>query len=53
MLSLDHLICKNQTAFIPNRGISENVLLAQEIVRDYHKEKGKGCCTNKVDLIGC
>jgi hypothetical protein len=30
-----------KTAFIPNRSLSENVLLAQEIVKDYHKDKGK------------
>ena len=35
---LGDLVRMNQSAFIPNRSISENVLLAQEIVRNYHKE---------------
>ena len=36
---LSDLVSLNQSAFIPSRNISENVLLAQEIVRDYHKDK--------------
>jgi hypothetical protein len=35
---LGDLVSMNQSAFIPNRSISENVLLALEIVRNYHKE---------------
>ncbi|XP_059455969.1 uncharacterized protein LOC132186126 [Corylus avellana] len=38
---LDDLVSMNQSAFIPSRNISENVLLAQELVRGYHKEKWK------------
>jgi hypothetical protein len=41
----------NQGAFIPGRGIAENILLAQEVVSDYHKEKGVARCTLKVDLM--
>jgi len=37
--------------FIPNRSISENILLAQEILKDYHKDKGEARCTIKVDLM--
>ena len=48
---LTGLISKNQTAFIQGRSISENFLLAQEIVQNYHKDKGKARCTNKVDLM--
>ena len=45
---LTALISKNQKAFIQGRSISENILLAQEIVQNYHKDKGKARCTNKV-----
>lgn len=45
------IISHDQAAFIPSRSIYENVLLAQELVRDYHKEKGKARCTIKVDLM--
>jgi hypothetical protein len=48
---LSDLVSLNQSAFIPSRNISENVLLAQEIVRDYHKDKGNPRCTLKVDLM--
>jgi hypothetical protein len=37
---LEEVISPNQGALIPKRGIAENILLAQEIVCDYHKEKG-------------
>jgi hypothetical protein len=43
---LGDLVSMNQSAFIPNRSISENVLLAQEIVKNYHKEIGKPKCAN-------
>jgi hypothetical protein len=46
---LDGIISSNQTAF--NRSISENILLAQELLRDYHKKGGKAQCTLKVDLM--
>jgi hypothetical protein len=48
---LGDLVSINQSAFIPNRSIFENVLLAQEIVRNYHKETGKPRCAMKVDLM--
>jgi hypothetical protein len=31
--------------------MAENILLAQEIVCDYHKLNGKPKCTFKVDLM--
>jgi hypothetical protein len=48
---LDSLIGWNQSAFIPGRSISENVLLAQELVRNYHRKDGKPRCTMKIDLM--
>jgi hypothetical protein len=48
---LDGIISPNQTAFIPNKSIVENVLLAQEVVKNYHKNEGKLRCTIKVDLM--
>ena len=41
----------NQPTFIPSRSISENFLLAQELVRNYHKKKGNPRCTLKIDLM--
>lgn len=48
---LNEIIYPNQGAFIPNRSIVENILLAQELVSDYHKSQGKPRCTLKVDLM--
>lgn len=48
---LNSLISRNQSAFIPGRCISENVLLAQELVRNYHRNGSSPRCTMKVDLM--
>jgi hypothetical protein len=48
---LDGLIGKNQSAFIPGRSIAENIFLAQELVRDYHRKAGTARCTMKVDIM--
>jgi hypothetical protein len=50
-------LSSNQTAFVPKWSISENVLLAQEVVRGYHKRGGGGGgggqprSTIKVDIM--
>jgi hypothetical protein len=48
---LEALISVNQTSFFPNWSIAENVLLAQEVMKDYHKADGQARCTLKVDLM--
>ncbi|KAK3219463.1 hypothetical protein Dsin_013433 [Dipteronia sinensis] len=48
---LEDLISLNQTTFIPNRSIAENVLLAQEVMKNYHKSGGTARCIMKVDLM--
>ena len=48
---LGDLVSMNQSAFIPSRSIAENVLLAQEMVRNYHKGIGNPRCTFKIDLM--
>ena len=48
---LPHIIDESQSAFIKGRRISDNVLLAQDIMRDYHKDNGKPRVTAKVDLM--
>jgi hypothetical protein len=48
---LNDVISLNQGTFIPGRSIAENILLAQEVVCDYHKQKGIPRCALKVDLM--
>jgi hypothetical protein len=48
---LDDFISDSQGAFIPTRSITEKILLAQEVVYNYHKGVGKPRCTLKVDLM--
>ena len=42
---------KSQSAFIKGRKISDNVLLAQDILKDYHKPGGQPRIATKVDLM--
>lgn len=48
---LDGVIGPQQFAFIPGRSIAENVMLAQEVVKNYHREGGSPRCAMKVDLM--
>lgn len=38
---LDELVGPHQSAFIKGRNISENILLAHELVRNLNRDKGK------------
>lgn len=51
LLGLDDIVSCNQGAFVPKRSIGENILLAQELVNDYHKNKGSPRCALKIDLM--
>lgn len=47
---LHALIVPNQTAFVKDRLIMENTVLAGELVNGYHKKKGPKRITIKVDI---
>ncbi len=47
---LSDLISPNHTAFIRGRNISENIILAQELVKGYQKARGKSRCAIKGGL---
>lgn len=49
-LLLPRLITENQSAFISGRLLMENVLLASELVKDYHKETISSRCVMKIDV---
>jgi hypothetical protein len=44
-------VTKNQTPLIPNKFIAENISLAQELVKNYHRDKVPTRCAIKVDLM--
>jgi hypothetical protein len=50
-LIMPELISESQSSFIPGRNITDNIIVAQEIVHSIRKMKGrKGIMTIKVDL---
>lgn len=48
---LVEVVSLNQGAFIPGRSIGENILLAQALVSEYHRDKRPPRCILKVDLM--
>nr|XP_043639257.1 uncharacterized protein LOC122610328 [Erigeron canadensis] len=47
---LDDIVGINQSAFIPGRRISNNILLTQELMHNYHRNVGPPRCAFKVDI---
>lgn len=44
------IINKSQSAFIPRRYLSDNILLAQELFRSYNRQTYVPKCSHKIDL---
>nr|GEX15550.1 RNA-directed DNA polymerase, eukaryota, reverse transcriptase zinc-binding domain protein [Tanacetum cinerariifolium] len=47
---LDTIVDKNQSAFIPKRHITDNILLTQELLKGYDYAKGPKRCSMKIDI---
>lgn len=47
---LPQFVAANQSAFVSERLLIENILLATKIVNDYHKESISSRCTIKIDI---
>ncbi|GKE07474.1 protein LAZ1 [Tanacetum coccineum] len=44
------VISENQSAFVPGRRISDNILITQELMHNYHRNRGPPRCAFKVDI---
>ncbi|GJT57150.1 putative reverse transcriptase domain, reverse transcriptase zinc-binding domain protein [Tanacetum coccineum] len=47
---LGDIVSINQSAFVPGRRIFDNILLTQELMRNYHRRRGPPRCAFKVDI---
>lgn len=47
---LADIVNPSQSAFVPGRQISDNILLTQELMHNYHLDRGPARCALKVDL---
>ncbi|XP_021994704.1 uncharacterized protein LOC110891319 [Helianthus annuus] len=47
---LHQVVSINQSAFVPGRKITDNILLTQELMHNYHRNSGPPRCAFKVDI---
>ncbi|GJZ97564.1 aspartic peptidase, partial [Tanacetum coccineum] len=50
MEGIKEVVSDNQSAFIPGRRISDNILITQELMHNYHRNRGSPRCAFKIDI---
>ncbi|GJT58152.1 protein LAZ1 [Tanacetum coccineum] len=50
MEGIKEVVSENQSAFVPGRRISYNILITQELIHNYHRYRGPPRCAFKVDI---
>ncbi|PWA69450.1 methylenetetrahydrofolate reductase 1 [Artemisia annua] len=47
---IKEVVSENQSAFVPGGRISDNILITQELMHNYHRDRGPPRCAFKVDI---
>ncbi|GJW76145.1 putative RNA-directed DNA polymerase, eukaryota, reverse transcriptase zinc-binding domain protein, partial [Tanacetum coccineum] len=47
---IKEVVSENQSAFVSGRRISDNILITQELMHNYHRNRGPPRCAFKVDI---
>ncbi|GJU54914.1 hypothetical protein Tco_1228628 [Tanacetum coccineum] len=47
---IKEVVSDNQSAFVPGRRISDNILITQELMHNYHRNRGPPQCAFKIDI---